>query len=265
MKRILLVCALMLCAPYATAQQGVKIQVPTGNGNSYQTIGPLSPLPITGSASSALTITTNTQAPVAPNTATATKSDLTGCEYRATAFTATDLQQMATACDQNGRVQVINGTANQVTSTPTIQASAYSAGNCIGGFNSVSVTTYTGQSGFLTNIRLASIAGSAYNVVVYVFDSQPTTSICTDKGTFSLSSADVDKLIGAPTSVTLANPASAFTPTVASIDFTPPRPFRAGGSSSSGVQAIWYGLQLASAITPTTTTDLHTRFGVARD
>lgn len=47
MKRIVLSLLLLWAGP-VLAQQGVKIQVPTGQGNSYQTTAPTTPLPITG-------------------------------------------------------------------------------------------------------------------------------------------------------------------------------------------------------------------------
>ena len=112
----------------------------------------------------------NAFAPVAPGAATATNSDLIGCQYNSAGVTPTNGQQMAVGCDQNGRVIVADGTANQIVSTPTIQAAAYAINNCIGGFNAVTVTTYTGQSAFLTHVRAVSLGGTAYQLMGYVFD-----------------------------------------------------------------------------------------------
>ena len=208
----------------------------------------------------------NAFAPVAPATATATNSDLIGCQYNTAGYAPTNTQQMAVGCDQNGRLLTVDGSAVQVASTPTIQAAAYAINNCIGGFNAVTVTTYNGQSAFLTHIRALSVGGTAYQLMGYVFDSQPTTSVCTDKGTFSISTADIDKIIATVNATTLATTGgSVSTPTAVTIDYTPPKPFAAGGSAASGVSTFWYGFALAAAATPLSVSDLHLRFGIARE
>lgn len=163
-----------------------------------------------------------------------------------------------------GTVTVNNFTsaALQTASTPTVQASAYSAGNCIGGFNAVTVANTNGQTGFITNFRAVSLTGLTPTFTVFLFDSQPTTSTCTDKSTFNLSAADIDKLIAAPAAITLAAPTNVTTPSTASLDFTPPRPFVAGGSTSSGVKTIYYGI-VTTAITPASTSEFHLRIGAA--
>ena len=208
----------------------------------------------------------NAFAPVAPATATATNSDLIGCQYNTAGYAPTNTQQMAVGCDQNGRLLTVDGSAVQVASTPTIQAAAYAINNCIGGFNAVTVTNYTGQSAFLTHVRAVSLGGTAYQLMGYIFDSNPTSSTCTDKGTFSLVGADVDKVIATiPAQTRAVLGGSVSTPTAVEINFTPPKPFAAGGSSPSGVSTLWYGFQLAAAATPTAVGDLHLRFGVARE
>jgi hypothetical protein len=168
------------------------------------------------------------------------------------------------AVDVTGIVTVSNFTASalQTASTPTISTSNYTAGNCIGGFNAVTVTNSNGQTGFLTNFTVTNISGATPTLTVFIFDSQPTTSTCTDKSTFSISATDLDKLIATPTAITLAAPTSVTSPSTASLDFTPPRPFVAGGSISSGVKTIYYGI-VTTAITPTTTNGYHIRIGAA--
>lgn len=295
--KFILALAIALLGSAAHAQQP-SLPGYTTNGSNWISVKPTTPLPVTPSAPSgtydtnikqwdgtalglpsafgtspgavtvpgvnaALPPVTGTVAPGTP----ATNSVLTGCQYIpiANSLSPTNLQQMGVGCNQDGRLSVVAGTANQITSTPTIQAAAYASGNCIGGFNAVSVASYNGQSGFVTNVRLASIAGTLYQIILYMFDSNPTTSTCTDKGVFTLSANDVDKLIAQPTAVTLASPSGSITPTTAAYDFLPPRPFIAGGAAASGVQTIYYGLIASAAITPTTTSDLHLRFGVARE
>lgn len=158
-------------------------------------------------------------------------------------------------------VSVNAGFSQQISSTPVIQAAAYSAGNCIGGFNAITVSQNNGQSGFVTHFRAVSIVGATPTLTIFLFDSQPTTSTCTDRGTFSLSAADTDKMIGPPTAITLALPTNVTSPSSVSLDLTPPRPFIAGGSTTSGVKTIYYGM-VTSAITPSSVSDIHTRTGV---
>lgn len=153
------------------------------------------------------------------------------------------------------------GQSEQITDNPTVQAAVYSAGNCIGGFRQVGVVNNAGQSGFITNVRVLSQNASTSTITLYLFDSNPSTSTCTDKSTFSISNADLDKLIVSPTSATLAVPAAGMTQSVASFEFAPPRPFIAGGVTSSSVRTIYYGLA-TSAMTPSSTSDIHVRMGV---
>ena len=156
------------------------------------------------------------------------------------------------------------GFSQQASDTPTVQTAAYASGNCIGGFRSVTVTANNGQSGFITNFRVESIGGATPSVTVYLFDSNPSSSTCTDKSTFTLNSADVDKLLNNPATgaITLAAPIGTTT-TFANVDFNPPRPFIAGGSAASGVKTIYYALVSGSAFTPGTATDIHTRIGAS--
>lgn len=152
--------------------------------------------------------------------------------------------------------------AKQVAQTPIVQNAAYSSGNCLGSFNSIEVTEVNGQSGFITNFRIASVGGSTPTVTIYIFDSQPTSSTCTDRSTFTLAAADIGKIVGLPAAVTLAAPTGS-TPTFATTEFTPPRPFEAGGGLNSGLKTIYYALVSGSSFTPASTTDIRVRIGVA--
>lgn len=153
------------------------------------------------------------------------------------------------------------GFSRHVASTPTVQNASYVSGNCIGGFNAVTVAVNNGQSGFITNFRVGSVGGATPTVTVYLFSANPSASTCTDKSTFTLNSADVDKLIALPTAATLAAPTGT-TVTFGGVDYSPPKPFIAGGSTGSGVATIYYALVSGSTFTPATTTDIHTSTGV---
>ncbi len=156
------------------------------------------------------------------------------------------------------------GFSQQIASNPTVTALAYTAGQCFGGFNAVSVAVNNGQSGLLTTFNIFSISGATPTFTVYLFDSQPTTSTCTNRGIFTLSAADIDRMIGPPTAVTLVAPTSSTTPSSGNITFSPPLSFVAGGATSSGLKTIYYGI-VTGATTPSTSTDFHTRTGVVLD
>jgi hypothetical protein len=151
----------------------------------------------------------------------------------------------------------------KIAQTPTVIASAYSGGNCIGGFNSVAVVTNNGQAGLLMDFRVSSSTGSTPSLTVYVFDSNPTSSTCTDQGTFTLNAADIDKLIFPPQTITLTSPFGS-TPSMSELSMVPPHPFIAGGSLASGVKTIYYGL-VTTAFTPASTTDLHVNIGLVQN
>jgi hypothetical protein len=161
--------------------------------------------------------------------------------------------------DPTGRL-CDTGHAQQVAHTPTVQNAAYASGNCLGGFNAISVAVNNGQSGLLTNLRLSSIGGATATVTLYVFDSNPSASTCTDRSTFTLATADVDKLLTSPVAITLGAPTGT-TVSFASADLVPPRPFIAGGSTASGVKTIYYALVSGSSFTPASTSDIHVRIG----
>jgi len=159
---------------------------------------------------------------------------------------------------------VTAGVAQQVTDNPTVTASSYTSGKCLGGFRQVTVGLYNGQTGFLTNFRVFNSDGTAPPTLqVYVFDASPTSSKCDNTGNFSLASPDAQHMIFGPVSITLASPAAgANSFTFASTDLLPPRPFVTGGSFSATVKTIWYALVAGSTFTPLTTTGFSTRTGV---
>lgn len=157
---------------------------------------------------------------------------------------------------------VISGSSSQVADTPTITAGAYVSGNCIGGFRSLAIATRNGQSGRLTNFSVfGQSAAISPTLVAYFFDASPASSTCTDRGAFTLSTVDVNKLITSPQAVTVTFAGGSLTPTVGSIAFAPERPFIAGGSTNSGVSTIFYAMVATSSMTPITASDIQVRAG----
>ena len=135
-----------------------------------------------------------------------------------------------------------------------------------GGVNQISVTTYNGQNGFITNINAGFFGGSAPTLFAYAFDVSPTASNCVDKGTFTFGKADMPNLIFNPVSNSIGVAAGTNNGTTASFgetSFTPPRPFIAGGNSGSGTKNIWLMFTTATVITPSTTTDFIVNVGAA--
>lgn len=79
--------------------------------------------------------------------------------------------------------------------TVPVQNAQYVAGNCMGGFQAIQVSSVGGTSGILNKITLISKGGLLTTKQIYVFTSNPGSSTCTDKGTFSIAAADAGKWI----------------------------------------------------------------------
>jgi hypothetical protein len=146
------------------------------------------------------------------------------------------------------------GYTDRQTSIPTVTNTAYTSGNCMGGFNSVTFQG-GGPLNFLNGVRVASQSGGTESVTVYVFDSNPASSTCTDRVAFALATADTDKLVMVPFSLTLAAPTGA-TQSFASNPNLARIP-------ASGATALYYGLVSGTTFTNAgTTNDIHVEFQV---
>lgn len=114
----------------------------TGTGSPRVTIANDNTVP-TGWPSSANQ--TATQAPVAPATATATKSDLVGCQATSAAINPTTGQQAAIDCDLNNNLLVSSGGApNLTTAQVTVTTSSTSVVAARALRRSVTITNITG-------------------------------------------------------------------------------------------------------------------------
>lgn len=94
-----------------------------------------------------------------------------------------------------GGVAQVGGSEFNVPTIPTVTASSYVAGKCMGGVQAVAVARSSGIGGILNKIIYTSKAGSTAAITFYVFKSSPTTS-CADTATFTLNSADLSLLVG---------------------------------------------------------------------
>lgn len=157
-------------------------------------------------------------------------------------------------------ISTTGGYAFQVNSQPTVTASSYTTNQCVGGFNSVTVAGVNAQSGLLINMQVSSAAGISLPLTEYVFEANPAASTCTDHGTFTLNSADINKLIAGPSSVTAATPAGSSSTIVDNV-YSVPHPFIAGGSGSS-VKTIYYALVAGGGFVEAATSDVRVRIGV---
>lgn len=277
---LLALAALWLAAPAtAQAQSVTKLCFPatglTATRTSCIPVDSSNPLPTTATLSAAggvnvtVTNTTGTPAVVTCTNCGATSITTVTIQNVGQPANVSELNSAAILSAVQSAIPAGTNTIGTVTATntnaaftqsatPTVTTSNYAAGNCMGGFNQLTINNISGQTGFVTNFRVTSMAGNTGGINVWLFDSQPTTSTCTDKGTFTLSTADTDKLIAAPQNGTLAAVTGATTPTNISVDFTPPRPV-----NPSGARVIWYALQAATSLTPASTTDIHVRAGSA--
>ena len=128
------------------------------------------PLPA-GAATSA--IQSNTQAPVAPATATAAKADLIGCIYNTTAPTFTTGQQGAVACDSSGRPLVDVATGVLAMSTQ-ISSSQLAASSTINAAASGMPTAVKASGGALYSYRICNANSSAVYVRLFNSATAPT-------------------------------------------------------------------------------------------
>ena len=85
---------------------------------------------------------------------------------------------------------------NDILVSPTVQNSSYSAGNSLGGLQTVTLFLNTTQpSALLSYVSAYSKGGSTVGMTVFAFDSNPTSSTCSDKSAYTVNVADISKLI----------------------------------------------------------------------
>lgn len=137
--------------------------------------------------------------------------------------------------------------------TPTVQNVAYSLGDCIGGFRSVSIAASNGGPMYPTAFSINSTGGITGPISVYLFNANPSTSTCNDHNAFALSAADKNKVI-AYFSITLTTSAGTAA-TFGRQTFSPP----IIATAAAGSQLMYYGLIAGAALTPAATNDISTR------
>lgn len=141
------------------------------------------------------------------------------------------------------------GIYKNVSVIPTVQNAAYSAGQAIGGLQSLTVLS----SGLIQQVQLASKGGSTVGVWVYLWNKNPAASTCTDRNNFVTSQADNQNLIAVPFLLTPALGVSANDVTTYAQQANMAAPF-VNNDTSPGT-TVYACLLAAAAVTPATTTD----------
>lgn len=147
----------------------------------------------------------------------------------------------------------------QAVDTPTVQNAAYSSGNCMGGFRPLTVSRTASGGIIISAFSVRSVSGITPTVQVYLFSSSPSASTCTDKSTFTINSADVDKVIaGGVFLVGLAQPVGS-TPSFGSVSNL------ALSAKADASSQITYAIVATATTTPGSTTDLHVAINGIQD
>lgn len=163
-----------------------------------------------------------------------------------------------TGCSAAGNV---GGFHTSVATTPTVQNAAYATGNAIGGLQTIAVWRSTStSSGKIDNISIASKGGSTQGWTVYLWNTTPSGSTCTDKTAFSLAAADVSKMVAAaPIVMTPQVVGAGSTVTFASVE-------PAITASNAAVSTnVFMCVVVNGAVTPASTTDLVITVAASQD
>jgi len=111
--------------------------------------------------------------------------------------------------DLLGNTRVIAGgyDSGAIVATATPANSSHAAGTSVGGLFSIALARVNGGSGILTNIGYKSTGASVGQLVVRIWQKNPTGTTCTDNSAFSGSDTDDAFLIAPPFAITPAAPA----------------------------------------------------------
>lgn len=144
--------------------------------------------------------------------------------------------------------------------TPTLAVSAHAASVSAGGLQTITIHRGTAQpSGWLSHLWIASKGGATVTFTGYIFDTNPTGSICTDNSAFSLAAGDIGKLVDI-VSLTPSAPQGS-TATFASQEF--PRANKNGdGTVTQNLYVCWV---VGASYTPASSSDLVFKLFEAQD
>ena len=161
-----------------------------------------------------------------------------------------------------------NQIAVQVAQTVTA-SSAYTSGNAVGGLITIANAARVsgslgsgGSGGILQNVAVNAKSAQTTAMEVWIFNSNPSGSTCTDKTGFVLATADFDKVVGvAPIPGTPANNSGWFSGSTGSVGMAANLALAYDLSSATSLFAC-----LVTRSTPTfsATTDISVKFNLLR-
>lgn len=158
----------------------------------------------------------------------------------------------------------------EVTQAPTVTASAYTAGNAIGGLQTIAgasrvsgTSGASGTGGILTSLMMNVKSVQSTQVDVFIFNANPSGSTCTDHGAFVLAAADAAKVRGVLSiPATAANGAGWYSGGTGSLGMPIYYPLTFSLSSSTSLFACAVA---RGAFTPASTTDVAFAYNILRD
>lgn len=156
---------------------------------------------------------------------------------------------LITEGDSSGGAIIATGVYKNVSVVPTVQNGSYTAGQSLGGLQTLTVL----PNGLLQQVQIASTGGSVVGVWVYVWDKIPANSTCTDKTNFAKSQVDNQNLVSQPFLLTPSLGVSANDATTYAQQGNMGAPF-VNADTSPG-SSLYVCLLANATVTPGTTTD----------
>lgn len=144
---------------------------------------------------------------------------------------------------------------------PTVTAGGYTAGDVVGG--EITLTNFmrlSGKSGLAYGVTLVDVSGSAVGLDFLLFNAAPTANLA-DNAAYAWNSADYAKLVMhfRVDASEWTKPGPSLTPAVCS------KALSAFPLTASGSADLYLYIVCVTAPTFAATTDLHVRFGPARN
>lgn len=263
-------------AATAANQAAVQSAPGTSAGAAVTVQGDASgvPVPVSGSVSvsnfPATQPVSATALPLPTGAATATNQTAVQSAPGTSASAAVTVQGDASGVPMpvSGSVSVSNLPAAgaalsvQVSASPSVQTTAYAAGEALGGLVTLSMARTNGGSGTLTNLGIQSNSGQTPTLWVYAWSKQPA-STCTDQQPFVMQASDRPYLLpNFPQPVTLSNPGSWETGTYGLLSDLNSQFVNHDTSPGKNVYVC---LVTATALTPGSTTDLTVNANAIQD
>lgn len=145
-----------------------------------------------------------------------------------------------------------------LTATPTVTASAYAAGNCVGTLVTLAgAVPVAGYSAVLRQVLVSFLANNQPSLDVLLFNANPTGTTFTDKSAVAVVAADLTKICGV-LNISTANYALAAAATMSVGQAVVDLPFVLAATT------LYAAFVARSAFTPTGTADFACKFLIKR-